>query len=35
MAKLNKKQKAFAELDGEKLYTFDEAIKTLRAIWHG
>ena len=30
MAKLTKKQKAVAELDNDKLYTVDEAIKTLR-----
>ena len=30
MAKLTKKQKTFATLDSEKLYTVDEAIKTLR-----
>lgn len=30
MAKLTKKQKVRAELDGEKLYTVDEAIATLR-----
>ena len=30
MAKLTKKQKTVAELDAEKLYTVDEAIKTLR-----
>ena len=30
MAKLTKKQKTVAELDGEKLYTVEEAIATLR-----
>ena len=30
MAKLTKKQKTLAALDSEKLYTVDEAIKTLR-----
>jgi len=30
MAKLTKKQKLVAQLDNEKLYTFDEALKVLR-----
>ncbi|MEP6246520.1 MAG: 50S ribosomal protein L1, partial [Marinomonas sp.] len=30
MAKLSKKQKTVAELDNDKIYSFDDAIKTLR-----
>ena len=32
MTKLTKKQKTLAELDSEKLYGVDEAIKTLKSF---